>query len=273
MIVYCQYIYYHNSARVLFADDDCVSVHFDLNHLDNGPNLLILTLILQHDAKMFQCGFIGQDGGHLVRTSALEVVAIPIKGHKMWVTRYHTRGVVNSIATPDPVHHLALLPGGTAGPTGGQSSTSGARVAVGAVLAAPEGGSGFHVVTLVRATALSSGDALGAAEYEAVITDARLHAGGVTFCGGGWVCACGRTATSAELVLTVFWALGCSCGDKMRAIQYYMYPVMKDVFKSLNKSNNVEIQHYSIKCMYKQENVLKAVNEVLYNREHNIFRL
>lgn len=207
-------IRYHNSTKVLFADDNGVPVHFDLYQLYNGPDLLILTIILQHNTKMFQASLIGGDGSHLIRTSALEVVALPIKGHKMRITRYHTRAVVDRIATSDPLHHLALLPGRTAGPLGRQTSTSGARVALGAAPIAPEGGSGFHIVTLVHAAALRLGDTLDATVHEAVVTDTRLHTGGVAFGGTVWVCTCSRTGTRTELIVTVFWALWCSCVDK-----------------------------------------------------------
>ncbi|TNN63796.1 hypothetical protein EYF80_025998 [Liparis tanakae] len=163
-----------NSTRVFFTEGDDVPVHFHLYQLDSRPDLLILTSILQHNAKLLQVGLIG-DASHLVRTSALEVVALPIKGHKVRVTGHHTRG--DRIAASDPLHHLALLPGGTSRLIGRQTSPSGARVALGAALTAPEGGSGFHIAALVHAAALLFGDTRGATEYEAVIADTRLHTG------------------------------------------------------------------------------------------------
>lgn len=132
----------------------------------------------------------------------------------MRITRYHTRGVVDRIETSDPVHHLALLPSRTASLLGSHNSTSGACATAGAALITPEGASGFHIETLVHAATLSLGDTLGATEHEAVVADTRLHTAGVAFCGGAWVCTCSRTATTTELIVAVFRALGYSCVDK-----------------------------------------------------------
>lgn len=202
---------------MLFADDNGVPVHIDLYQLDNRPDLLILAIVLQHNTKMFQAGLIG-DTSHLISTSALEVVALPIKGHKMWVTRYHTCSIVDRIATSDPLDHLALLPGGTASLIQRQTSTSRACVALGAALTTPEGGSGFHIVTLVHAATLRLGDTLGATEHKAIIADTRLHTGGVAFCGSVWVCTCSRAGTPTELIVAVFLALGCSCVEKGKIV-------------------------------------------------------
>lgn len=160
---------------------------------------------------MLQGGLIG-DASHLICTSALEVVVLPIEGYEMWIARHCTCGVVDRIAPYDPLQDLAQLPSLTARQLGRQTSTGGAGVAIVAALSNKEGGSSLHIVTLVHAATLSLGDTLCTTEHKAVVTGTRLHTGGVAFCGS--VCTCSRTAAPTELIVAVFWTLWCSCAGK-----------------------------------------------------------
>lgn len=155
---------------------------------------------------------IGGDAGHLIRTSALEVILLSVESHKVRVTRHHAGSVSDGITISHPLLHLALLPEGTTRLLDGQTSTGGAGVAFGAAIVAPEGGPGFHKAALEHTATLSRGDALGAAAQESIVTGARLHTGGVAFW-VFWVCACSRTGTPTELIMAVRWTLWWSCVD------------------------------------------------------------
>ena len=152
------------------------------------------------------------DASHLVCTGALEVVVLPIEGHKMWITGHRTCSVVDRIAPYHPLQHLAQLPSLAARQLRRQAPTGGAGVAIVTALSSEEGGSGLHIVTLVHAAALRLGDTPRTTEHKAVVTGTRLHTGGVAFCGS--VCTRSGTAAPAELIVAVFWTLGCSCVGK-----------------------------------------------------------
>lgn len=199
---------YCDKARLFFANVDSVAIDLHLYQINHRACPLILPTVLQNNTEILQGLLTGGDTGQFISTSALEVVTLPIKCHKVGVTRHHACGLVHSIASSDALHHLALLPCGAASIFACQLPFGRTRVSLSATIVTPEGGANLHIPAVVLATTLGLRDTLVAAEHQAVVAGACLQATG--FAGGGTseVSTSGRTGGATVLIVAVLSALG-----------------------------------------------------------------
>ena len=199
---------YRDKARLFFANVDSVAIDLHLYQINHRACPLILPTVLQNNTKILQGLLTGGDTGQFISASALEVVALPIKCHKVGVTRHHACGVVHDAAASEALHHLALLPCWAASLLAGQLPFRGTCVSLSATIVTPEGGADRHIPAVVLAATLGLGDTLAATEHKAIVTGACFHTAGFAGGGSSEVSTGGGAGRATALIVAVLLALG-----------------------------------------------------------------